>query len=160
MCKTEDYDDDIFLSNNDHRGDSISRRGDAEGDGGELTREDMLAMTGSADSGTSMEDTVHSPFVAQKEEMIELSEKQKQGQCDFLRHHFVGADEDMRNMCAQLAAEEGSKASTRQAKRRKAGVVCTIRHGGMGVFDLSNSQLKCLKGNEWLNDEVSAQRSS
>jgi len=153
MCRMEDSDDDIFSSNNDHTGDRRSRRGDGEGDGGELTREVMLAKTGSAVSSTLMEDTVHSPFAVQKEEMIELSEKLKQSHCDFLWHHFLCADEDMRNMCTQLDAEKGSKASRRQAKRRRAGVVCTICNGGMGVFDLSNTQLKCLKGNEWLDDE-------
>ena len=72
----------------------------------------------------------------------------------------MGVDEDMHNMCTHLAVEDGSNASSRQAKRRRAGVVCTFRNGGMGVFDLSNSQLKCLKGNEWLNDEVSSQHFS
>jgi len=72
MCRREDSDDDIFSSNNDHRGNRSSRRRDGQGDGGELTREDMLAIPGSADSGSSIEDMVHSPFAAQKEAMIEL----------------------------------------------------------------------------------------
>jgi len=52
-------------------GDRWSISGDVESDGGELTREVILIITGSADSGTSMEDTVHSPFVALKEEKID-----------------------------------------------------------------------------------------
>jgi len=38
---------------------SPNQRGHGDG-GDELTREDLLAYTGSGDSGTSMEDTVHS----------------------------------------------------------------------------------------------------
>ena len=72
MCRREDSNDDIFSSNNDQRGDRSSKRRDGQGDGGELTREDMLAIPGSADSGSSIEDMVHSPFAAQQEVMIEL----------------------------------------------------------------------------------------
>ena len=114
------------------------------GEGGEPTREDLLAITGSADSSTSMEDTVQTTS-ASRDEVIFLSEEQKRGQCEFLRKHFLGMDGDVLERCTRRKPE---------AKRRKGGVVCSIRGGGMGAFDLTNAQLKCLKASEWLNDEV------
>jgi hypothetical protein len=50
--KRRGSDDDIFGEPSPNR----TRKGIAAGD---LTREDLLALTGSAESGTSMEDTVH-----------------------------------------------------------------------------------------------------
>ena len=114
------------------------------GEGGEPTREDLLAITGSADSSTSMEDTVPTTS-ATRDEVIFLSEEQKKGQCEFLRKHFLGMDGDVLERCTRRKPE---------ANRRKGGVVCSIRGGGMGAFDLTNAQLKCLKASEWLNDEV------
>jgi len=114
------------------------------GEGGEPTREDLLAITGSADSSTSMEDTVQTTS-ASRDEVIFLSEEQKRGQCEFLRKHFLGMDGDVLERCTRRKPE---------ANRRKGGVVCSIRGGGMGAFDLTNAQLKCLKASEWLNDEV------
>ena len=108
------------------------------------TREDLLAITGSADSSTSIEDTVQI-CSASRDEVIFLSEEQKRGQCEFLREHFLGMDGDVLERCTRRKPE---------AKRRKGGVVCSIRGGGMGAFDLTNAQLKCLKASEWLNDEV------
>jgi hypothetical protein len=91
-----------------------------------------------------MEDTVQTNS-ASRDEVIFLSEEQKRGQCEFLRKHFLGMDGDVLERCSRRKPE---------AKRRKGGVVCSIRGGGMGAFDLTNAQLKCLKASEWLNDEV------
>ena len=55
------------------------------------------------------------------EEVLELSEEQKQRQCDFLRKYFVGVDEELRERCTRRPPEP---------KRRKSGVACTIRDGG------------------------------
>ena len=53
MCasKEEDSDEDIFSRD-------VDRRVRGKRDGSELTRKDLLAITGSADSSISMEDTV------------------------------------------------------------------------------------------------------
>ena len=55
MGSADESGDDMF------QGSSSSPNQRGHGDGGdELTREDLLMYTGSAESGTSMEDTVHS----------------------------------------------------------------------------------------------------
>jgi hypothetical protein len=96
-----------------------------------------------------------SQILPRQEEMIELTEEERQGQCAFLQHHFVGADEGMRKRCAQpLSEKEGGKAPRRQAKRRKPGVLCTIQHVNAGAFDLTEAEMACLSADDWVNDEV------
>ena len=98
---------------------------------------------------------MRSQFVPRKEEMIELREEERQGQCAFLQHHFVGADEGVRQRCAQpLSEKEVGKVPRRQAKRCKTGVVCTIQHVNTGGFDLTKRQMDCLAANTWVNDEI------
>jgi len=64
-----------------------------------------------------------SQILPRQGEMIELTEEERQGQCAFLQHHFVGADEGVRKRCAQpLSEKEVGKVPRRQAKRRKTGV--------------------------------------
>lgn len=93
--------------------------------------------------------------VPRKEEMMDLTEEQRQGQCAFLQHYFVGADKGIRKRCAQqLSEKEVGKAPRHQAKSRKTDVVCTIQHVSTGVFDLTKNQINCLDGDKWLNDEV------
>ena len=96
-----------------------------------------------------------SQILPRQEEMIELTEEERQGQCAFLQHHFVGADEGMRKRCAQpLSEKEGGKAPRRQAKRRKPGVLCTIQHVDTGGFVLTEAEMACLSADDWVNDEV------
>ena len=55
MSSADESGEDMFHGSSS----SPNQRGHRDG-GDELTREDLLAFTGSAESGTSMEDTVHS----------------------------------------------------------------------------------------------------
>jgi len=104
---------------------------------------------------------MRSQFVPQKEEMIELTEEERQGQCAFLQYHFVGADEGVRKRCAQpLSEKEMGKVPRRQVKRRKTVVLCTIQHANTGAFDLTKREMDCLTANLWVNDEVSVHASS
>ena len=47
-----------------------------------------------------------SQFVPRQEGMVELTEEERQGQCAFLQHHFVGADEGVRKRCARFQTSQ------------------------------------------------------
>jgi len=108
-----------------------------------------------AASPRTMRMNMRSQFVPRQEEMVELTEEERQGQCAFLQHHFVGADEGVRQRCAQpLSEKEVGKVGRRQAKRRKPGVLCTIQHVNAGAFDLTEKEMACLSADDCVNDEV------
>jgi len=77
--------------------------------------------------------------------------------CKFLSC-FVGADKEMQSCLRHAGVNQNGVGRVRLFSRKrqaKSGVVSTIRGGGLGTFDLTTSDLECLNGTAWLNDEVS-----
>ena len=129
-----------------------------EEDAMNLTRDHLFQLTGSVESGTSMEDTLHG-VKSSGEDAFDVRDEQDESQCEFLRRHFAGLDDALLSWCSRPEIDvQDTEAmvieKARQARRQKSGVSCSIRHGGMGAFDLKESHLMCLRNREWLNDEV------